>query len=170
MDTLISPTPDAAVEFFRLDAETQSGFGFEAACADYSEDRCTDLLRGAGLRPTRQRLMLGQLMFAKGDRHVTADMLYTEALAAGIHVSQATVYNTLNQFTQAGLLRRIGPDGSRSFFDTNTSVHPHFFVDGEDVLFDVPEPGVLLEHVPEPLPGHEISRVDVIVHLRRKQS
>jgi Fur family transcriptional regulator, iron response regulator len=171
MDTLgISPGSDDATAFSGFDAGTQAGFNFESLCADYSEDRCGDLLRGAGLRPTRQRMMLGRLMFAKGDRHVTADMLYTEAHAAGIHVSQATVYNTLNQFTQAGLLRRIGPDGSRSFFDTNTSVHPHFFVDGEDILFDVPEPGVLLANVPAPLPGHEISRVDVIVHLRRKRS
>jgi Fur family transcriptional regulator, iron response regulator len=171
MDTLgISSCPDDAAELSGFEAETQPGLSFESLCADYSEDRCSDLLRGAGLRPTRQRMMLGRLMFAKGDRHVTADMLYTEAHAAGIPVSQATVYNTLNQFTQAGLLRRIGPDGSRSFFDTDTSVHPHFFVDGEDILFDVPEPSVLLERVPAPLPGHEISRVDVIVHLRRKRS
>jgi Fur family iron response transcriptional regulator len=129
---------------------------------------CGDLLRGAGLRPTRQRLMLGEFLFSKGGRHVTADMIYTEAAAANMHISRATVYNTLNQFTEVGLLRQIGVDGSKSFFDTNPSAHHHFFVDHEDRLFDVPEPGVLIETLPQPLPGYEIARVDVIVHLRRK--
>ena len=131
---------------------------------------CSDLLRQAGLRPTRQRLMLGEFLFAKGGRHVTADMIYTEAAAANMPISRATVYNTLNQFTEAGLLRQIGVDGSKSFFDTNPTTHHHFFVDHEDRLLDVPAPGVLIETLPQPLPGYEVSRIDVIVHLRRKQS
>jgi Fur family iron response transcriptional regulator len=129
---------------------------------------CGERLRRAGLRPTRQRVMLDELLFANGDRHVTAEMLFSEACEAGIPVSLATVYNTLNQFTEAGLLRRIGPDGSRTFFDTNTTVHPHFYVDDEGILIDVPEPGVAFESMPQALPGHELSRVDVIIHLRRK--
>jgi Fur family iron response transcriptional regulator len=134
---------------------------------DVDEFGCSRLLRDAGLRPTRQRLMLGELLFARGDRHVTAEMLYGEAVEANIQLSLATVYNTLNQFTQAGLLRRIGPDGSRSFFDTNTSVHPHFYLVGEDVLMDVPE-RLMMAQMPEALPGHEISRLDIIIHIRRK--
>jgi Fur family iron response transcriptional regulator len=125
------------------------------------------LLRGAGLRPTRQRVMLAELLFAKGDRHVTAETLFSEAAEVNIQLSLATVYNTLNQFTQAGLLRRIGPDGSKSFFDTNTSVHPHFYLSGEDMLIDVPET-LVLEQMPDALPGHEISRLDIIIHIRRK--
>ena len=134
---------------------------------DADELGCSRLLRQAGLRPTRQRVMLGELLFARGDRHVTAEMLYGEAVEANIQLSLATVYNTLNQFTQAGLLRRIGPDGSRSFFDTNTSVHPHFYLVGEDVLMDVPE-RLMMAQMPEALPGHEISRLDIIIHIRRK--
>ncbi len=134
---------------------------------DADEFRCSRLLRDAGLRPTRQRVMLGELLFARGDRHVTAEMLYGEAVEANIELSLATVYNTLNQFTQAGLLRRIGPDGSRSFFDTNTSVHPHFYLVGEDVLMDVPE-RLMMAQMPEALPGHEISRLDIIIHIRRR--
>ncbi len=130
---------------------------------------CVDRLRQAGLRPTRQRLMLGQFLFSSGGRHVTADMIYTEAAEANLQISRATVYNTLNQFTEAGLLRQIGVDGSKSFFDTNPGAHHHFFVDHEDRLLDVPAPGVLIETLPQPLPGYEVSRVDVIVHLRRKQ-
>jgi len=132
-----------------------------------SASACVQLLRNAGLRPTRQRVMLGELLFAKGDRHVTAEVLFGEAVEANMHLSMATVYNTLNQFTQAGLLRRIGPDGSRSFFDTNTSVHPHFYLVGEDILIDVPQT-LLLERMPDALPGHEISRLDIIIHIRRK--
>jgi Fur family iron response transcriptional regulator len=113
--------------------------------------------------------MLGEFLFSKGGRHVTAEMLHAEAAAANMQISMATVYNTLNQFTDAGLLRQIGVDGSKSFFDTNPTAHHHFFVDHEDRLFDVPEPGVATDQLPQPLPGYEISRVDVIVHLRRKQ-
>lgn len=130
---------------------------------------CVDLLRQAGLRPTRQRLVLGWLLFSKGGRHVTAEMLHADAVEAKIQISLATVYNTLNQFTDAGLLRQIGVDGSKSFFDTNPTTHHHFYVDREDRLLDVPEPGVEIDQLPQPLPGYEISRVDVIVHLRRKQ-
>lgn len=131
---------------------------------------CEELLRRAGLRPTRQRLVLGWLLFAKGGRHLTAEMLHAEAAEANIHISLATVYNTLHQFTDAGLLRQIGVDGSKSFFDTNPTTHQHFFVDHEQRLFDVPAPGVLLDSLPPPLPGYEVARVDVIVHLRRKQT
>jgi Fur family iron response transcriptional regulator len=80
----------------------------------------------------------------------------------------ATVYNTLNQFTDAGLLRQIGVDGSKSFFDTNPTAHHHFFVDQEDRLLDVPGSGVEIDRLPDPLPGYEIAEVDIIVHLRRK--
>jgi Fur family transcriptional regulator, iron response regulator len=130
---------------------------------------CLDLLRLAGLRPTQQRLVLGSLLFSKGGRHVTAAMLHAEATAAGINLSLATVYNTLNQFTDAGLLRQIGVDGSITYFDTNPTRHHHFFVDHENRLLDVAEPGVLIDPPPEPLPGYEIAGVDVVVHLRRKQ-
>lgn len=129
--------------------------------------RCEEMLQQAGLRPTQQRQQLSQLLFGNGDCHVTADALYAAAVASGMKISQATVYNTLNQFTQLGLLRQIGIDGSKSFFDTNTSVHPHFFFEDEGTLIDVPET-VAFDHLPEPLPGYGMERVDVVIHLRRK--
>lgn len=159
-----------------MDAYSESSFVDVAdegpsACNVLRDGGCSTFqrLRDAGLRPTRQRLLLADLLFGQGHRHVTADMLFAESAEANIQLSLATVYNTLNQFTQAGLLRRIGPDGSRSFFDTNTSVHPHFYLHGEDVLIDVPETLVLAQ-MPEPLPGHEISRLDIIIHVRRKSA
>lgn len=137
--------------------------------ADDGVQHCLRLLSDAGLRPTRQRLALGELLFLRGHRHITAEGLYEEAMAANMYLSLATVYNTLNQFTEAGLLRRIAADGIKSFFDTDTSVHPHFYLEGEDLLVDVAG-GLAFSKVPDPLPGHEIARLDVIVHLRRKRA
>lgn len=139
------------------------------ACHVLRDGGCSTFqrLRDAGLRPTRQRLLLADLLFGQGHRHVTAEMLFAESAEANIQLSLATVYNTLNQFTEAGLLRRIAADGIKSFFDTDTSVHPHFYLEGEDMLVDVAD-GLAFTKVPEALPGHEIARLDVIVHLRRK--
>ena len=96
------------------------------------------MLREVGLRPTRQRMALGWILFAKGDRHITAEMLYEEATKAKVPVSLATVYNTLHQFTDVGLLRQVAVDGSKTYFDTNASQHHHFFVEGENALLDIP--------------------------------
>ena len=97
-----------------------------------------ELLRRAGLRPTRQRVALATLLFGNGDRHVTAEMLHEEAVRAGERVSLATVYNTLHQFKRAGLLREIAIGGQRAYFDTNTSNHNHFFIEAEGRLVDIP--------------------------------
>jgi Fur family iron response transcriptional regulator len=123
-------------------------------------------LRDVGLRPTRQRISLGWILFAKGDRHVTAELLYEEAMRSRVPVSLATVYNTLHQFTEAGLLRQLAVDGSKSYFDTNTTEHHHFYVEGDDALMDMPTE-VEVGELPLPPAGMEIARVDVIVRLRR---
>ncbi|MGJ5078174.1 Fur family transcriptional regulator Irr [Bradyrhizobium sp. HKCCYLS3013] len=130
--------------------------------------RCEDALRRAGLRPTQQRQQLSRILFGGGDRHITADALYAAAVASGMKISQATIYNTLNQFVELGLLRQIGVDGSKSFFDTNTTVHPHFFYEDEGELVDVPEQ-VAFEQLPEPLPGYGMERIDIVIHLRRRR-
>ena len=126
------------------------------------------MLRGSGLRPTRQRISLGWLLFAKGDRHVTAEALYEEATRARVPVSLATIYNTLHQFTDAGLLRQVAIDGSRTYFDTNTSEHHHFFLEGDESLMDIPGEPLQVGLLPTPPEGMEIARVDVIVRLKRK--
>lgn len=127
-----------------------------------------DKLRRVGLRPTRQRVSLGWLLFGKGDRHITAEMLYDEATRARVPVSLATVYNTLHQFTEVGLLRQLAVDGSKAYFDTNPTEHHHFFIEGDDALIDVPADGVAVGELPEPPEGMEIVGVEVIVRLRRK--
>ena len=107
-------------------------------------------------------------MFAKGDRHVTAEILHEEALRARFPVSLATVYNTLNQFTEVRLLREVAVDGSKTYFDTNNSDHHHFFVEGDNNLFDIPGAELLVDRLPKPPAGFEVARVDVVVRLRRK--
>ena len=126
------------------------------------------MLRSATLRPTRQRIALGRLLYAKGDRHVTAEMLHEEAMRARVPVSLATVYNTLHQFTQAGLLREVAVDGAKTYFDTNVSDHHHFLVEGENQLMDIHGDHMTVEGLPEAPEGMEIARVDVVVRLRRK--
>jgi Fur family iron response transcriptional regulator len=126
------------------------------------------MLRDVGLRPTRQRMELGWLMFGKGDRHFTAEMLYEEAARAKVPVSLATVYNTLHQFTDVGLLRQVAVDGAKSYFDTNPTQHHHFFVEEENDLFDIPDADVFVGQPPVPPEGYEIARIDVVVRLRRK--
>src|SRR5713226_6594161 len=126
------------------------------------------MLREVGLRPTRQRMALGWLLFGKGDRHVTAEMLYEEATKAKVPVSLATIYNTLHQFTDVGLLRQVAVDGSKTYFDTNSTQHHHFFIEGENALLDIPDKDVVVGATPVPPEGYEIARVDVVVRLRRK--
>lgn len=124
-------------------------------------------LRAAGLRPTRQRLALARLLFDGGDRHVTAEHLHGEAETRAIPVSLATVYNTLHQFTAAGLLREVVVEPGRSYFDTNVSDHHHFFCESTGRLQDIPGELVMVGQLPQPPDGTEIRRVDVIIRIRR---
>jgi Fur family iron response transcriptional regulator len=126
-------------------------------------------LRQVGLRPTRQRMALGFILFGKGDRHITAEALYEEAVRAKVPVSLATIYNTLHQFTEAGLLRQVPVDGSRAYFDTNNSLHHHFFLEDRNDLMDIPGSNLVLGQPPVPPEGYEIARIDVVVRLRPKQ-
>ncbi|MCH7941988.1 MAG: transcriptional repressor [Proteobacteria bacterium] len=123
-------------------------------------------LRGAGLRPTRQRLALTKLLYSDGDRHVTAESLHKEAMAERVRVSLATVYNTLHQFTPAGLLREVIVDSTRSYFDTNTSHHHHFFCEESQRLMDIPGDAMRVENLPPPPSGTAVKRIDVVVRVR----
>jgi Fur family transcriptional regulator, iron response regulator len=132
-----------------------------------TSDDLTKRLRVAGLRPTRQRVALAQLLFDGTDRHVTAEHLHGEAVARSIPVSLATVYNTLHQFTAAGLLREVVVEPGRSYFDTNTKDHHHFFCESTGHLQDIPGELVMVGQLPQPPAGAEICRVDVIIRVRR---
>jgi Fur family iron response transcriptional regulator len=127
----------------------------------------TEKLRQAGLRPTRQRVDLAGLLFAGGHRHMTAETLQADAVTAGIQVSLATVYNTLHQFTHAGLLRQVVVDAARAYFDTNTGDHQHFFVEDEGTLIDIPGEHIAVAGVPLPPKGLTVDRIDVVVRVKR---
>src|ERR1700747_2650954 len=127
-----------------------------------------EMLQSAGLRPTRQRMALGWLLFGKGARHLTAEMLYEEATLAKVTVSLATIYNTLNQLTDAGLLRQVAVDGTKPYFDTNPHAHHHFYLETNHELIDIPDPYPVLHRMPDVPEGYEISRIDMVVRLRKK--
>jgi len=146
-----------------------TGSGSKAAGARPAPQNRIDFalkLRASRLRPTQQRLALARLLFAGHDRHVTAEQLHVEALQTGASLSLATVYNTLNQFTQAGLLRQVIVDGAKIHFDTNTGDHHHFYLEGEDRLIDIPGRDVRIDGLPKAPAGTEIQRVDVVVRLK----
>ncbi|RAH99597.1 transcriptional repressor [Acuticoccus sediminis] len=124
------------------------------------------MLKTSGLRPTRQRVALGDLLFARGHRHISAEGLHEEAITARVPVSLATVYNTLHQFTEVGLLREIAVDGTKTYFDTNTDDHHHFFDETNGEVTDIPGDSLSLGRLPEAPEGMEISRVDVVVRIR----
>jgi Fur family iron response transcriptional regulator len=127
----------------------------------------TAKLRSMGLRPTRQRLALASLLFGAHDRHVSAEELHEEAGAIGIKVSLATVYNTLHQFTEAGLLRELSVDGARTYFDTNLGDHHHFYCEEDGELTDIEGGSIAVAGVPQPPDGAKLKRVDVIVRVSR---
>jgi len=137
---------------------------------DHSVTDIRRKLQTAGLRPTRQRVALAELLFAKGDRHLAAEDLHGEAVVSGVAVSLATVYNTLHQFTDAGMLRILSVEGSRTYFDTNTSDHHHFYMEEDGEVVDVPVSTQLkVENLPEPPEGMEVANIDVVIRLRRKR-
>lgn len=133
--------------------------------AELNDTALASRLREAGLRPTRQRMVLARLLFGQGDRHTSAEILHAEAVAAGEHVSLATVYNSLHQFRAAGLVRELIIDSQRAYFDTNTSNHNHFFVETDGQLVDIPGDAVRVNGLPKPPAGMRISHIDVVVRL-----
>jgi Fur family iron response transcriptional regulator len=126
-------------------------------------------LAAARLRLTRQRVALATLLFGSGDRHVNAEILHAEAARSGVRVSVATVYNTLHQFVRAGLLREISIGGQRTYFDTNTSNHNHFFLEPEGELVDIAGDDVMVVGLPDPPEHLKISHIDIVVRLVAKQ-
>ena len=129
----------------------------------------TEWLAKGGLRPTRQRVALAKLLVGDGqNRHVTAESLFASAKEMGESVSLATVYNTLRAFCDVGLMQEVTVDGSKSYFDTNTHDHPHFFWEGDNYLTDAPSDQLEIARLPEPPEGSEIASVDVVIRLRPK--
>lgn len=124
-----------------------------------------DCLKAAGLRPTRQRLMLGHILFGEHQGHTTADQLHRETIRLGARMSLATVYNTLNQFAGAGLLSKVNLDGEHSYFDVNTGDHYHFHVPETGLLLDISLEELTFASLPAPPQGYRLSKIDVLIQL-----
>ncbi len=134
-----------------------------------SEELATKWLGEAGLRPTRQRVALAELLVGDGKhRHVSAESLFEAAKEKGAAVSLATVYNTLRAFCEAGVLQEITVDGSKSYFDTNTHDHPHYYWEQDGRVSDAPSDQLVIQSLPDAPEGMEIASVDVVIRLRRK--
>ncbi|WP_103334559.1 iron response transcriptional regulator IrrA [Pseudotabrizicola formosa] len=133
-----------------------------------AQERSTEWLARGGLRPTRQRLSLASLLVGDGvDRHVTAESLFALSVESGDRVSLATVYNTLRAFCEAGLMNEVVVDGSKSYFDTRMDDHPHFYWEDTAELTDAPKDQLEISGLPDAPEGTEISRVDVVIRLKR---
>ncbi|MFV0333517.1 MAG: Fur family transcriptional regulator Irr [Tropicimonas sp.] len=130
--------------------------------------RSLEWLECGQLRPTRQRMVLARLLVGDGrNRHVTAESLFEASRKAGERVSLATVYNTLKAFCEAGLLREITVDGTKSYFDTCTDDHPHFYWEDSQRLSDAPSAELEIAQLPDAPEGAEVASVDVVIRLRR---
>jgi Fur family iron response transcriptional regulator len=142
---------------------SKPGHDHDKAASDDAAAR----VRAAGLRPTRQRISLATILFAHGDRHVTAESLHEEAADAGVRVSLATIYNTLHQFTEAGVLSEVVVDSGKAYFDTNIGDHQHFYIEDDGELIDIPGEHISVAGVPAPPEGMAVDRVDVVVRIKR---
>lgn len=164
--------------------EDKSGLGVDGAFGCSLRDACrkckscSDIcksmdvsrkLQDAGMRITRQRVELAQLLFGNGDRHFTADALYDEAMGSKIPVSLATVYNTLQQFVSAGLIRKLGIEGQKAWYDTNISEHHHLFFEDENIIDDIDNSAISIAKLPAVPDGMVISRVEIVVRLKRQE-
>ena len=144
--------------------------GQPVGMTDSVRSQTVQVLKDAGLRPTRQRVALADLLFRPGDRHVTAEQLHGEASLAGARISLATIYNTLHQFTEAGLLREVVVEAGRSYFDTNTGSHHHFYYEDSGDIVDIAAEQVRFANMPATPDDHEIAAVDVVIRVRRRKS
>ena len=151
-----------SLELVPIQSGTNSSARYSAMASETK-----DKLRSVELRPTWTRVALAYMLFARGNRHVSAEMLFEEARQRKVSVSLATVYNTLHEFTRVGFLRQIAVDSSS--LDTNNTDHHHYYLEDRHELMDIPSTDVAVGRVPLPPEGYEIDRVDVVVRLRRKR-
>ncbi len=130
-----------------------------------TKDSIFCLLLDADVHPTRQRVALASLLFDGMKKHVTAEEIYAAARKKRIPVSLATVYNTLREFTGAGLLREIVVGKSRSYFDNNIDTHYHIYDEKTGKVQDFPAKFVRITRIPRTFGGRKIKRINIIIRL-----
>ena len=127
-------------------------------------------IRKTGLRPTRQRMILAELLFLNGNRHLTAEQLHGEVIDRNDQISLATIYNNLHQFTRTGLLREVIVDATRVYFDTNIEPHHHFFYENNAYLEDIPAQSLKLLDIPTLPPETSVTSIDIIIRVRSQKT
>ena len=133
-----------------------------------NKNRYVSILKEVDLRPTKQRVMLISNIFKYGNRHINADKIHKEILYIGEKISLATVYNTLNHLTDAGLLRQVKVNANQNYFDTNTQAHHHFFDQSNQSLIDIPYNEIKLKEIPKPPSNKKITDVEIIISIKNK--
>ncbi|PHR91375.1 MAG: transcriptional repressor [Robiginitomaculum sp.] len=123
------------------------------------------ILAKNGIRPTKIRKAIARLLFDGHDKHVTVENVIDMARNSEIKTSVASVYNTLNQFAAAGLLRRVVVEQGRTFFDTNLSDHHHFYFEDEQRLEDIPDGTIKLQSIPKLPYGRRIKSIGVTIRV-----
>ena len=124
-------------------------------------------LKDRGIRPTKQRMILAKLLFEKGNRHISAEDLYLEVKKEKRKISLATIYNTLNQFTNFGLIREVVVDQNKSLYCTNKESHYHLFIEDEDKIIDVPSKNINIDlNIPEMPACLNLHDVDITIKIR----
>lgn len=129
-----------------------------------------DLLAASGLKATRQRVALIELLFGQGGRHVSVESLHDELIRSGAPGSISSIYRSLKGFSEIGLLRRIPIYGSTAYFDTQLGHHHHFYAVNEDRLIDVSARDISVCDIPSPPDGYELVSVDVLLRIRRRDT
>ena len=126
-----------------------------------------DKLRSSGLRPTKQRIMISKLLFGREETfHFTIENL-SKLIKKKLNktVSLATIYNTVNAFKKKGYLKEIPLEGNKTYFDTNTSSHHHFYDEDTEKLTDIDNKEIYVNKVPASPSGKSIKSVEVMVRI-----
>ena len=136
----------------------------------HNVNRSLNWVSRAGLRPTKQRIKLAQLLIGDGEnKHITAESLFDLVKKNDVSVSLATVYNTLKAFCDVGLINEVMVDGGKSYFDTRLDDHPHFFWEDTGQISDAPSDALKINNLPDPPNGYEITKIDVIIRLKQSK-
>ena len=121
-------------------------------------------LRQNSLRPTKQRVIIANYLFDGVNKHVTAETLSNKLLKMKAGISLATIYNTLHDFYEKGLLKKLMINSERIYFDTNTEHHHHFYSKKDQKLIDI-NVAMKVSALPKPPKNKKINKIEVLVHL-----
>lgn len=134
---------------------------------DKDKDKNKLKLRSVGLRPTKQRLIISETLFnSKETFHFTIENL-NQIIKNNFkeNISLATIYNTVNAFKKKGYLKEIALEGNKTYFDTNTSNHHHFYDEDKAELFDINNDEILISNSSKLPAGKYIKSIDVMVRI-----